>query len=417
MSKLVITGGRPLCGIVEAGSSKNSVLALLAAAALGRGDVALSNVPLNHDTMIMIELLRHLGATVQLAETTVTVNGAGLTNHQPPYDLVRRIRGSIYLAGLLLGRLGRAEVALPGGDEIGSRPVDYHMRGFQALGAEVAVEHGLLIGRCQGLRGTRIYINRNSVGATINLILAAVLAEGVTVLENPAQEPEIVDTAILLNGMGARIRGAGTGSIKIEGVKSLRSYAHVPIPDRIEAGTFLIATAVAGGEVTVSNVIPEHLRMLVTKLREAGTEVTEVENGLRIVSRRPLTAVDVDTAVYPGFATDLQAPFGVLLSQAAGTGIIRETVFDNRFRYINELRRMGADIKVDHDTAIFRGVERLSGAPVAASDIRAGVALVIAGLAAEGVTEVSRIEHIDRGYVRFEEKLRQLGAEIKRVSS
>lgn len=415
MSKLVITGGKPLFGVVEAGNSKNSVLALLVAAALGRGDVALSNVPLNHDTMIMIELLRHLGATVQLAGNTAVVNGDGLTAHQPPYELVRRIRGSIYLAGLLLGRLGKAEVALPGGDEIGSRPVDYHIRGFQALGAEVTVEHGRLNGRCDGLRGNQIYINRNSVGATINLILAAVLADGATVLENPAREPEVVDTAVLLNGMGARIRGAGTGSIKIEGVKSLRGYEHVPIPDRIEAGTFLTAAAVTGGDVTVTNVIPEHLRMLVTKLREAGAEVTEVENGLRIVARRPLKAVDVDTAVYPGFATDLQAPFGVLLSQAAGTGIIRETVFDNRFRYINELRRMGADIKVDHDTAIFRGVERLSGAPVAASDIRAGVALVIAGLAAEGVTEVSQVEHIDRGYVRFEEKLRQLGAEIERV--
>ena len=414
MAKFILTGGNRLNGSIPISSAKNSVLALMVAAALGTDDVFISGIPNINDVHTLADILTGLGVKIQFVDGGVVINGSGISNYQPPYELMRKIRASIYVAGLLLGRLGQADVALPGGDEIGSRPVDFHMRGFQALGAEVGVEHGRMICKTAGLKGTSFYINRSSVGATINLMLAAVLAEGSTCLENAAKEPEIVDTAILLNSMGAKIRGAGTETIRIEGVTSLHGCEHTPIPDRIEAGTYLIATAAVGGDVQITNVVTEHLRMLMAKLREAGAEIIEGDNDLRIKSKVRMKAVDVDTAVYPGFVTDLQAPFGVLLSQAEGTGIIRETIFDNRFRYIDELRRMGADVKVERDTAIFRGVERLSGAPVEATDIRAGVALVIAGLMANGETEVSGIYHIDRGYENFERKMQQLGANIKR---
>jgi len=412
--KLVLTGGNKLRGTVEVSGSKNSILALMSAATLGKEDVCLSNIPSNSDVYTMAEILRSTGVQVRFGEGCVYINGKDIVDHKPPYELVRKIRASVYTAGLLLGRLGQAEVALPGGDEIGSRPVDLHMRGFQTLGAEVTVEHGFMICKASRLTGANYYINKCSVGTTINMLLASVLADGVTILENAAKEPEIVDTAILLNSMGAKIRGAGTDTIRIEGVRELHGCEHSPIPDRIEAGTFLIATAAAGGEVLVTNVLSEHLRIPIAKLREAGAEIIEGDTDILIRANRRMKAVDVDTAVFPGFATDLQAPFGVLLSQAEGAGIIRETIFDNRFRYVDELRRMGAEIKVERDTAIFRGVDRLSGAPVEATDIRAGVAMVIAGLVAEGITEVSGVYHIDRGYERFDEKLRNLGADIRR---
>jgi UDP-N-acetylglucosamine 1-carboxyvinyltransferase len=417
MGKFIINGGNQLKGSIAASSAKNSVLALMVAASLGNEDVFIDSIPLINDVHILAEILENIGVKVRFIDQGVLINGAGIANYQPPYDLMRKIRASIYVAGLLLGRLGQAEVALPGGDEIGSRPVDFHMHGFQALGAEVGVEHGLMVCKATQLKGANFFINRASVGATINLILAAVLADGVTILENVAKEPEIVDTAILLNSMGARIRGAGTETIRIEGVTALHGCEHMPLPDRIEAGTFLIATAATGGDVLISNVVTEHLRMLLAKLKQAGAEIIEGDNDLRLKSNGRMKAVDIDTAVYPGFVTDLQAPFGVMLAQAEGTGIIRETIFDNRFRYIDELRRMGADVKIERDTAIFRGVERLSGAPLEASDIRAGVALVIAGLMAQGKTEVTGIYHIDRGYENFDKKLLQLGADIRRCSA
>lgn len=414
MSKFLVTGGNRLEGSVKISGSKNSTSALMFAAALGEDDVILTNIPLNSDVMTMAEILRSIGVRVNFENKSVIINGANITSHRPPYELVRKIRASVYTAGLLLGRLGIADVAMPGGDEIGTRPVDLHMRGFQALGSEVLIEHGRMVCKSKGLKGAIHYINKVSVGATINMMLAAVLADGTTIIENPAKEPEVVDCAILLNSMGAKIRGAGTDSIKIEGVGSLHGCEHTPIPDRIEAGTFMIATAAVGGDVQVNNVITEHLRMVISKLRETGAEIIEGDNDIRVISNTRLKTVDVDTGVYPGFATDLQAPFGVMLTKAEGTGIICETVFDNRFRYIDELRRMGADIKVERDTAIIRGVERLSGAPVVGTDIRAGVALVIAGLMAEGVTEVSGVNHIDRGYEHFEEKLKGLGADVQR---
>lgn len=412
--KFVLSGGNQLRGTVEISGAKNSILALMAAAALGKEEVCLTNIPINNDVYTMADILKSTGVQVRFAKGCTYINGASLNSFKPPYELVRKIRASVYTAGMLLGRLGEAEVALPGGDEIGSRPIDLHMRGFQTLGADVSVEHGFLTCKATRLTGAHYYINKSSVGTTINMLLASVLADGVTILENAAKEPEIVDTAILLNSMGAKIRGAGTDTIRIEGVRELHGCEHTPIPDRIEAGTFLIATAAVGGEVLVTNVLSEHLRLPIAKLREAGAEIIEGDTDILIKAHRRMKSVDVDTAVFPGFATDLQAPFGVLLSQAQGTGIIRETIFDNRFRYVDELRRMGADVKVERDTAIFRGVDHLSGAPVEAMDIRAGVAMVIAGLMADGVTEVSGIYHIDRGYERFDEKLRNLGANIKR---
>ncbi|HOJ76722.1 MAG TPA: UDP-N-acetylglucosamine 1-carboxyvinyltransferase [Bacillota bacterium] len=414
--KFIVTGGNRLNGTVNISGAKNSILALMTAAALAKEDVLLNNIPLNSDVYTMGEILASLGVKVVFQGNTVIINGATINTYKPPYELVRKIRASVYAAGLLLARLGHTEVALPGGDEIGSRPVDLHIRGFQALGAEVSVEHGFMICKCSKLTGAKYYINKASVGTTINMMIAASLADGVTILENPAKEPEIVDTAILLNGMGAKIRGAGTDTIRIEGVTELHGCEHSPIPDRIEAGTFMIANAAVGGEIQITNVLSEHLRIPIAKLREAGAEIIEGDTDLVVKSTGRLKAVDVDTAVFPGFATDLQAPFGVLLSQAEGTGIIRETIFDNRFRYIEELRRMGADVKVERDTAIFRGIERLSGAPVEATDIRAGVALVIAGLMADGTTEVSGIYHIDRGYEHFDLKLKNLGAVIERIS-
>lgn len=416
MQKYVLAGMRPLNGTVTVSGAKNSSLALMVAASLSKGDVFLSNIPLNADVLIMGDILRSTGVHVEFFNGSVCINGGNISCHQPPYDLVRKLRASFYMAGLLLGRLHQAEVALPGGDEIGSRPVDFHMKGFQALGADVQVEHGLMICHKAALKGCNYYINRASVGTTVNMMLAAVLAEGTTVLDNAAKEPEVVDTAILLNSMGAKVRGAGTDVIRIEGVESMHGCEHSVIPDRVEAGTFMIAAAATGGDVRITNVLTEHLRIPISKLREAGADIEEGDNDIRVIARERMKSVDVETGVFPGFATDLQAPLGALLSTADGTGIIRETVFDNRFRYVDELRRMGAVIKVERDTAIFRGVERLSGAPVEASDIRAGVALVIAGLTAEGTTVVSGIHHIDRGYEHFEEKLRGLGADIKRVS-
>jgi UDP-N-acetylglucosamine 1-carboxyvinyltransferase len=418
MPKFVLGGGNLLNGTVTLSTAKNTALSLIVAASLGKEDVFLYNIPpsLNSDILTMSSILSNIGVRVEFQNGGLCVNGKDITGYQPPYELVRTIRASVYVAGLLLGRIGQAEVALPGGDQIGSRPVDFHIQGFKSLGAEVNIEHGLMVCKSNGLSGTNFLINRASVGATINIMLAAALAKGTTTLTNSAKEPEVVDTAILLNNMGAKIRGAGTETIRIEGVENLHGCEHTPIPDRIEAGTFLIATAAAGGDVLITGAISDHLRMPISKLREAGAEITEDDTALRIRANTRMKPVDVEVGVFPGFATDLQAPFGTLLSQADGTAIVRETIFDNRFRYVDELRRMGAEIKIDGETAIFKGVNRLSGAPVEATDIRSGVALAIAGLMAEGVTQISGVEHIDRGYERFEEKLQGIGADIKRVN-
>ncbi|HBR28858.1 MAG TPA: UDP-N-acetylglucosamine 1-carboxyvinyltransferase [Firmicutes bacterium] len=416
MSFFRIQGSKNLSGGIRISGSKNSSLALMVGAALGEEDVVLTNFPQDLDAVVLAEILRAVGVKVEeQAPGRVLINGSGLRPAPIPYELARKIRGSFYIAGLMLARLKEAEIPLPGGCFLGPRPVDFHIKGFQALGAEVSIEHGLMKARMGTGTENRFFINRSSVGTTINLMYLASLTPGVFVLENAAKEPEIVDLAVLLNSMGARIRGAGTEVIRIHGMKKLKGSEHAIIPDRIEAGTYMMAIAATGGDAVLENVMPDHLRTPIMKLRETGTVVEVGETSIRVVAKEPLQSTDLETAPYPGFPTDLQQPFGVLMSIANGTGIIRETVFDNRFRYLDELTRMGADVKVDRDRAIIKGVPVLSGAPVETTDLRAGAALVIAGLAAEGVTLVSGVEVIDRGYEKIVEKLQGVGAEIERL--
>ena len=416
MSFFRIQGSKNLSGGIRISGSKNSSLALMVGAALGEEDVVLTNFPQDLDAVVLAEILRAVGVKVEeQAPGQVLINGSALRPAPIPYELARKIRGSFYIAGLMLARLKEAEIPLPGGCFLGPRPVDFHIKGFQALGAEVSIEHGLMKARMGTGTENRFFINRSSVGTTINLMYLASLTPGVFVLENAAKEPEIVDLAVLLNSMGARIRGAGTEVIRIHGMKKLKGSEHAIIPDRIEAGTYMMAIAAAGGDGVLENVMPDHLRTPIMKLRETGTVVEVGETSIRVVAKEPLQSTDLETAPYPGFPTDLQQPFGVLMSIANGTGIIRETVFDNRFRYLDELTRMGADVKVDRDRAIIKGVPVLSGAPVETTDLRAGAALVIAGLAAEGVTLVSGVEVIDRGYEKIVEKLQGVGAEIERL--
>lgn len=417
MGKIVVEGGYPLHGEVRINGSKNAALAVLVGAALGDEPCRIENVPRYTDIHDILEILKDLGAQYEWADKdAVVINGHGLYNPVASYELVRKLRGSFYVAGLLLAKLGYCEVPLPGGDPFSSRPVNFHLKGFEALGAQVTVEHGYVKAKAQKLVGSTIYVGRSSVGATVNLMLAACLAEGTTVLENAAREPEIVNLALQLNSMGAKIRGAGTNIINIEGVKRLGSAVHEIIPDRLEAGTFLLATGMAGGEVVLRDVVPEHLHSLISKLRESGVEVRD-EGGILVIKspigRRPLPT-DIETTPYPGFATDYQALFAAYMTRADGVSIVKETIFD-RFAYVDELARMGADIKVEGDTAIIRGVERLTGAPVEVQDIRGGAALVIAGLSAEGKTVIDGIYHLDRGYEALEEKLAKLGAKIRRV--
>ena len=415
MSVLIIEGGRPLRGSVDISGAKNSALAIVVAAALAtEGECVLDNIPQGSDVNTICQILQDLGVEVWYDDQRrLHVRGETLSKHKASYELVRRMRASFYSAGLLLARLGKAEVPLPGGCAIGSRPVDFHIKGFAQLGAEVVIEHGYMKAEATRLKGAHIYINRSSVGTTINLMIAASLAEGTTVLENAAKEPEVVDLAIFLNGMGAKIRGAGTESIRIEGVEKLRGIEYSIIPDRIEAGTFMLATAITGGDVVLRNVVAEHLRVPIVKMEEAGVRVTRSGTELRVVAPRRLKAVDVETLPYPGFPTDLQQPFVAAMCLADGTSVVRETIFD-RFRYVDELRRMGADIKTEQNTAIVRGVPQLTGAPVEVTDLRAGAALAFAALAAQGRTELYGAEIIDRGYEFFEEKLRSLGANIYR---
>jgi UDP-N-acetylglucosamine 1-carboxyvinyltransferase len=418
LAQLLIEGRVPLYGTVAIGGSKNSALGLIAAAALAsEGHVILDNVAPGKDVGVMCDILSHLGADIRWADdTTLEIWPASLVRTAAPYELASKIRTSTYILGALLARLGEADVAFPGGCQIGSRPVDFHIRGFQALGADVQLEHGSIRARVNGrLRGTRIYVERASVGTTVNLMIAGSLAEGTTTLENAAMEPEIVDLANFLNAMGARIRGAGTNLIRIEGVDRLHGVRHEVIPDRLEAGTYLIAGAITRGRVTVTHMIPEHIKTVLAKLEQVGAEIVEGPDSVTLeLDRRP-KAVDIETMPHPGFPTDLHPPMAALLTTADGISVIQETIFDNRFAYTHELARMGATIKVDRDTAIIRGTDNLTGAPVEAQDLRGGVALVIAGLVAAEETLVSGMHHVDRGYVRLEEKLKGLGAHVRRV--
>ena len=391
---------------------------MIAAAALAPDRSVLENVPRCRDVLTILEILRALGVGAEFTGPgRLELDTRDITDHVASYDLCRQMRASFYVAGTLLGRLGRAEVPLPGGCVIGSRPVDFHIRGFEALGARAVTQHGFLKLHAPRLRPGTFFVPRSSVGTTINLMLAAARISGATVLQNVAREPEVVDTAVFLSLMGARVRGAGTSTITIEGTKDLRGARYSIIPDRIEAGTYLIAAAATHGDVLIEDLIPEHVTALLAKLAETGAEVQPEPTGVRVHVERDLRPIEVDTAPYPGFATDLHPQMAAMLATAVGRSAIRETIFESRFGYAIELRRMGGDIRIEGDTAIVTGVPHLSAAPVEAVDLRAGAAMVIGGLQARGETQITRLENIDRGYEGLEPKLRALGAEVQRVSA
>jgi UDP-N-acetylglucosamine 1-carboxyvinyltransferase len=416
MDRLIIHGGAPLHGEILVSGAKNAALPALASTILGGGECVVSNIPHVKDVVTMGKLLSMLGATVTTANSGMIVNADSLTSTEAPYDLVRTMRASVLVLGPLLARWGEATVSLPGGCAIGTRPVNLHLAGLARLGAELQIEHGYIKAKARRLRGARIYLDLPSVTGTENLMMAACLADGTTVIENAAREPEIVDLATFLIKRGAKIAGAGSDVITIEGVSTLRGADHEVIPDRIEAGTFLAAAAITGGDLWVNRCRPLQLEAVIMKLREAGAEVTEEKERVRLKAPRRLHGIDVKTLVYPGFATDMQAQMMALLCVAEGTSVITETVFESRFIHVPELRRMGADIKVDGNHAVVNGIQRLTGAPVMASDLRASAGLVLAGLAAEGETDISRVYHLDRGYERIEEKLNGVGAAIRRVN-
>ena len=418
MEQYIIKGGNPLVGEVEIGGAKNAALAILAAAIMTDETVTIDNLPDVNDINVLLEAISGIGAEVdRIDRHTVRINGSNIENFDIEYDYIKKIRASYYLLGALLGKYKRAEVALPGGCNIGSRPIDQHLKGFRALGAYVDIEHGKIIAEAERLIGKHIYFDVVSVGATINVMMAASMAEGLTILENVAKEPHVVDVANFLNSMGANIRGAGTDVIKIRGVSRLHKTDYSIIPDQIEAGTFMFAAAATRGDVTVMNVIPKHLEATIAKLVEIGCEVEEFDDAVRVVSKGDLHNTQVKTLPYPGFPTDMQPQIGVTLALCKGTSTLTESIFENRFKYLSELARMGANVKVEGNAATIEGVDKFSGARVSAPDLRAGAALVIAGMAADGITIVDDIVYIQRGYERFEEKLRSLGAVIERVST
>ena len=416
MEQYVIKGGNPLYGEVEIGGAKNAALAILAAAIMTDETVTIDNLPNVRDINVLLQAIEEIGAHVEHVDIhKVKINGSFIRGVNVDNEFIRRIRASYYLIGALLGKYKHAEVALPGGCDIGSRPIDLHMKGFRSMGADIDIAHGLVIARAKELKGTHIYMDKVSVGATINIMMAAAMADGKTVIENAAKEPHVVDVANFLNSMGANIRGAGTDVIRIVGVEKLHATEYSVIPDQIEAGTFMFAVAAAGGNVLVKNVIPKHLEATTAKLLEVGCQVEEFDDSVRVISDGHLKHTQVTTLPYPGFPTDMQPQMAVLLGIAEGTSTVTESIFENRFKYVDELTRMGADIKVESNIAIISGVKRYTGARVNAPDLRAGAALVIAGLAAEGITVVDDIYYIQRGYEALEEKLTKIGAKIARV--
>lgn len=418
MEQYIIKGGNPLVGEVEIGGAKNAALAILAAAIMTDETVLIENLPDVNDINVMLEAISEIGAMVQRIDRhTVKINGGTIGNFNIEYDYIKKIRASYYLLGALLGKYKHAEVALPGGCNIGSRPIDQHLKGFRALGADVDIEHGKIVAEADCLRGTHLYFDVVSVGATINVMMAAAMSEGLTIMENVAKEPHVVDVANFLNSMGANIRGAGTDVIKIRGVHSLHKTEYSIIPDQIEAGTFMFAAAATKGDVTVLNVIPKHLDATISKLIDIGCEVEEFDDAVRVVAKGRLRSTQVKTLPYPGYPTDMQPQIGVALALAKGTSTITESIFENRFKYLGELARMGAQAKVEGNSATIEGIEKFSGARVSAPDLRAGAALCIAGLAADGITIIDDIVYIQRGYERFEEKLRSLGGVIEKVTS
>lgn len=418
MEQYVIKGGNPLVGEVEIAGAKNAALAILAAAIMTDETILIENLPDVRDINVLLEAIAGIGAQVdRIDKSTVKINGSTIGDVSVDYEYIKKIRASYYLLGALLGKYKHAEVPLPGGCNIGSRPIDQHLKGFRALGADVDIMHGAIVAKADELHGSHIFLDVVSVGATINIMMAASLAPGRTILENAAREPHVVDVANFLNSMGANIKGAGTDVIRIKGVEKLHRTEYSIIPDQIEAGTFMFAAATTGGDVTVKNVIPKHLEATTAKLEEIGCEVEEFDDAVRVRAPKRLHRTHVKTLPYPGYPTDMQPQIAVTLALAEGTSIVTESIFENRFKYADELSRMGANIKVEGNSAIIDGVKKFTGARVSAPDLRAGAALVIAGLAAEGITVVDDIVYIQRGYENFEDKLRSLGAEIERVSS
>ena len=414
MEQYAIKGGNPLVGEVEIGGAKNAALAILAAAVMTDETVVIENIPDVKDTNVLMQAMESIGVIIGRPDRhTVKINASQIHDLVIEDDYIKKIRASYYLLGALLGKYKKAEVALPGGCNIGLRPIDQHIKGFRALGANVRIEHGLIITEAEKLKGNHIYMDVVTVGATMNVMMAAVMAEGQTVIENAAKEPHVVDLANFLNSMGANIKGAGTDVIRIRGVAKLHGTEYGIIPDQIEAGTFMFAAAVTKGDVTVKNVIPKHLESISAKLLELGCEVEESDDAVRVVASKPLGHTHVKTLPYPGFPTDMQPQITVTLGLSAGTSIVTESIFENRFKYVDELTRMGANIKVEGNTAIIDGVKQYTGASIAAPDLRAGAALVIAGLAAEGITTVDDIKYIERGYEDFHLKLQTLGAQIE----
>ena len=418
MEQYVIKGGNPLVGEVEIGGAKNAALAILSAAIMTDDTILIENLPDVRDINVLLEAIAGIGAQVErINRSTVKINGSTIADISVDYEYIKKIRASYYLLGALLGKYKHAEVPLPGGCNIGSRPIDQHLKGFRALGADVKIVHGAIVARAENLHGSHIFLDVVSVGATINIMMAASMAPGRTIIENAAREPHVVDVANFLNSMGANIKGAGTDVIRIKGVEKLHRTEYSIIPDQIEAGTFMFAAAATRGDVTVKNVIPKHLEATTAKLEEIGCEVEEFDDAVRVRAAKRLHRTHVKTLPYPGYPTDMQPQIAVTLTLAEGTSIVTESIFENRFKYADELSRMGANIKVEGNSAIIDGVRKLTGARVSAPDLRAGAALVIAGLAADGVTVVDDIVYIQRGYENFEEKLRSLGAEIEKVSS
>ena len=415
MDKLIIKGGKKLTGDVSVSGSKNASLPIFIATILAPGENKISNVPFLRDINTTIKVLETLGARIEGNGNVVRIDTSAVANHEATYDLVKTMRASVLVLGPLLARLGRARVSLPGGCAIGARPINLHLKGLTAMGAEINLTHGYVEAKAKRLKGARINFDIATVGGTEHLMMAAATAKGETILENAAREPEIVDLAAFLTTMGARIEGAGTDTIRIEGVEGLAPASHRVIPDRIEAGTFMIAAAITGGDVRIHGMKLEHLDALVFKLQDAGVEITNKDNVVRVKGPRRLKSVNIKTRPYPGFPTDMQAQFMTLMCLADGASVIAENIFENRFMHVSELLRFGADITVEGNSATVKGVKKLSGAPVMATDLRASASLILAGLAADNTTEVSRIYHLDRGYEMIEKKLAGLGADIQRV--
>lgn len=418
MEQYVIKGGNPLAGEVEIGGAKNAALGILAAAVMTDETVTIENLPDVRDTKVLIQAMESIGVKVEHVDRhTVRIEASNINDFTIDEGYIKKIRASYYMLGALLGRFHQARVALPGGCNIGSRPIDQHLKGFRALGAQVKIDKGLIAANATRLVGSHIYMDVVTVGATINIMLAAAMAQGQTIIENAAKEPHVVDVANFLNSMGANIKGAGTDVIRIRGVESLHGTTYSIIPDQIEAGTFMFASAITRGDVLIKNVIPKHLESIGAKLIEMGCEIEEFDDSVRVVSKGDLCSTHVKTLPYPGFPTDMQPQIATALALAEGTSIVTESIFENRFKYVNELQRMGANIKVEGNTAIVQGVQSYCGASITAPDLRAGAALVLAGLAADGYTTIDDIHYIERGYEDFPAKLRSLGAQIEKVDS